>query len=338
MTAITRVNEAAIVNVEYFSDKTIDAFIASRHSSSNTARTYRNSLRQMLKFFALKSITEPTTADVDAFINDLRGAKKSDSTLRLYMTIAKLFFSFLAKNRVYRDVAADCEPLKLRKAMTHKKKSLSTEQAKKLLSAVKGDSLTARRDRAIIALCLQTGLRTCEVSRASVGNFKDAGDYWTLDVIGKGHLQADATVKVAPVVAELILSYLNLRGKVADSEPLFVSTSHNVKWTANSYGVRLSEQSIGKMIRRNMISVGIVKPAEKDAATGKVKRSRSPISPHSCRHFAATTAIKSGVDIREVGAMLRHTSIVITSTYLHDLSLETRRAELAVADALFGAA
>ena len=59
------------------------------------------------------------------------------------------------------------------------------------------------------------------------------------------------------------------------------------------------------------------------------------ITAHSTRHYAATTAIKAGIDIREVGAMLRHTSIVVTSVYLHDLSVQTRRAELAVADALF---
>lgn len=323
MKELVQVNETAIVAVEHFSDTTIDAFIASRHCSPNTARTYRNSLRQMLKFFALNSITEPTTADVDNFINTLRAGNKSDSTLRLYLTATKLFFSFLAKNRIYRDVTGDCAPLKLRKSSTHKKKALSDKQAKALLNAVKGNNLIALRDRAIIALCLQCGLRTVEISRANVGDFKDAGDYWTLDVIGKGHLQADDTVKVAPQVAKLILDYLNLRGKVADDEPLFVSTSHNVSWKANSYGVRLSEQSIGKLIKRYMLAVGI-----------KDKK----ITAHSCRHYAATTAIKSGCDIREVSQMLRHSSLVITSTYLHDLSLETRRAELKVADALFGVA
>lgn len=320
MKELVQVNKTAIVAVEHFSDTTIDKFIASRHCSPNSARTYRNSLRQMLKFFALNSITEPTTADVDSFINTLRAGKKSDSTRRLYLSVAKLFFSFLEKNRIYRDVAADCAPLKLRKSSTHKKKALTDKQAKALLTAIKGNNLIALRDRAIIALALQTGLRTCEISRASVGDFKDAGDYWTLGVIGKGRLQADDTVKVAPQVAKLILDYLNLRGKVADDEPLFVSTSHNVKWKANSYGVRLSEQSIGKLIKRYMLAVGI-----------KDKK----ITAHSCRHYAATTAIKSGCDIREVSQMLRHTNINITITYLQDISLETRRAELAVADSLF---
>ena len=236
--------------------------------------------------------------------------------MRLYMTTTKLYFSFLEKRGIYHDVAADCEPLRLRKATTHKKKSLTDKQAKALLNAIKGSSLIALRDKAIIALALCTGLRTCEISRANRGDFKDAGDYWTIDVVGKGHQTADATVKVPSAVAELIQAYLDKRGNVADDEPLFASTSNN----NSKYGNRYSEQSVGKMIKRMMIKVGI-----------NDKR----ISAHSTRHYCATCACKSGIDIREVGSMLRHSSIVVTSVYLHDISLETRRAEMAVADVLF---
>ena len=109
---------------------------------------------------------------------------------------------------------------------------------------------------------------------------------------------------------------MDKRGNVADDEPLFASTSNN----NSKYGNRYSEQSVGKMIKRRMIKVGI-----------NDKR----ISAHSTRHYCATCACKSGIDIREVGSMLRHSSIVVTSVYLHDISLETRRAEMAVAEVLF---
>ena len=314
MTAMTKYNAADVTSVEYFSDTLIDEFIASRHSSPNTAKTYRNACRQMLKFFAAKGIVAPMTADVDSFFNSLRAAKKSVATLRLYSTVAKLYFAFLQKKGVYRDVAAEAEPLKLRKSSTHNKKALTPAQAKKLLSAVKGDSLIARRDRAIIALALQTGVRCCEISRANVGNFQQDAGYWTLAVTGKGRLTADEIVKVAEPVAALINAYLSLRGDVADDAPLFVSESRQNR------GQRLSVQSVGKMIKARMKAVGI---------------DDKKITAHSTRHFAATTAIQAGVDIREVGAMLRHSSIVVTSTYLHDLSVASRRAEMAVADSLF---
>lgn len=311
------------LNVEFFSDVVVEEFIASRHGSPNTAKSYRNAIRQLLKFFAAQSITAPTTADLDSFINGLRAAKKSPSTIRLYSTTAKLFFSYLQKRGLYADVAADCAPLKFRKSEMHKREALTDEQAKKLLGAVRGDSLIARRDKAILALALQCGLRTCEISRSRVGDLKEACGYWTLAVIGKGHQTADAKVKVAPVVAEMIQSYLALRGNVADDEPLFESTSNNATWAKNSFGRRLSPQSIGKIITACMKAAGV--------------KSKG-ISAHSTRHFCATQAIKFGVDVREVSAMLRHSSIVVTSIYLHDLSIQTRRAEMAVANALFGSA
>ena len=323
MTAVQKYSDTQKISVEHFSDSVIDEFIKSRKASANTNRTYRNSINQLVKFFAAKAITEPTTADVDNFINDLRAAKKSASTLRLYSTVTKLFFQWLNRRGLYRDVASDAAPLKIRKSTTHKKDALKDEQAKALLGAVKGDSLIERRDRAIIALALQTGVRTCEISRANRGDLYQDDENWYLDVQGKGRVEKDATVRVAPAVADLIFSYLDLRGGVGDSEPLFTSTSRNTNWQKNSYGVRLSEQSIGKMIKRYMKSVGI---------------DDRRITAHSTRHFAATTAIKAGVDIREVSAMLRHTSLVVTAVYLHDLSVKTRRAELAVANSLFGAA
>lgn len=319
---IATVGNSEIVSIENFGDTTIQNFIASRHCSPNTAKTYRNSIRQMLKFFAAQNITAPKTADVDNFINTLRAAKKSVATIRLYSSTIKMFFEYLSKQGIYSDVAAQMTPLKLRKSSTHNKKALTDAQAKKLLAAVKGNSLIARRDKAIIALALQTGLRTCEISRADIADFKEDAGYWTLAVQGKGRIQKDEIVKVAEPVAELINYYLDLRGNVDEDDPLFTSTSPNTTWKANKYGVRYSEQSVGKMIKRYMKFIGIVD---------------KKITAHSTRHYAATTAIKAGIDIREVAAMLRHASIVVTSVYLHDLSLQARRAELAVANALFGA-
>ena len=319
MQMIATVGNAAVVNVENFGDMTIEGFIASRYCSENTARTYRNSIRQLLKFFAANGITAPTTADVDAYINTLR-TDKSEKTLRLYTTVTKLFFAYLDKHGIYPDVTAEMERLHLKKKTTHNKKALNDAQAKKLLAAVKGEKLIALRDKAIIALALTCGLRTCEISRANVGNFQDAGDYWTLDVQGKGSQKADETVKVAAPVAQMINAYLSKRENVDDA-PLFTSTSNNKMWKKNRYGSRLSEQSIGKLIAKYMKLAGV--------------KSKN-ISAHSTRHYAAQTAIESGVDIRECKSMLRHNSLNTTLIYLEDIALKKRRAELAVAASLFG--
>ena len=317
MTALTKISNTEMTAIEYFGDSIIEQFIASRNASENTAKTYRNALRQLVKFFAANGITQPSEADINAFVATLKAQKKSAATLRLYTTVTKTFFTFTARKVVYPNIAADVV-LKLRKTTTHAKKSLTAEQAKSLLQAVKGEGLQARRDRAIIALALVCGLRTCEISRADVGDLREDGyGGYFLDVQGKGRIQKDAVVRVPAPVAKLLDEYLNLRGEVDSDAALFVSESNQNR------GERLSVQSVGKMIKRQMKIVGI-----------DDKR----ISAHSCRHFAATTAIRAGVDVREVQAMLRHTSLNVTAIYLHDMAVETRRAELSVAESLFGGA
>lgn len=324
MTALTRFATDEITSVENFGDSVIEGFVASRHGSEKTAKTYRNVCRVLISFFTARGITKPTTADIDAFINSLRDAKKSSYTIRLNDTVVKLFFAYLAKQGKYPDIATDAAPLKLTKKKTHSKKALSDAQAKKLLNSVKEskleDTAVTRRDRAIIALCLQAGLRTIEVARADVKDLKEDDGFWLLDVQGKGRVAKDETLKIALPVVNLILSYLELRGgynKLKETDaPLFSSTSNN----NSKFGCRFSEQSVGKMIKARMKAAGI---------------DDKKITAHSTRHYAATAAIESGVDIRDVSSFLRHSSMVVTTTYLHDIDLKNRRAELAVADKLF---
>ena len=318
MKTLVTIGKTEMAKVEFFGDSVIDEFIASRHASENTNRTYRNALRQLLKFFAANNISTPSEADIDSFVNMMKASKKSAATLRLYVTVTKSFFSFTARKGYFANVAADVT-LKLRKTATHAKRALSNQQAKELLASVEGDSLLARRDRAIIALALTCGLRTIEISRADRGDLRDDGQGgYFLSVQGKGRITKDAVVRVAPTVAKLIDSYLSLRGEVDSDAPLFLSESNSNR------GVRLSVQSVQKMIRRRLQKIGAY--------------ARRSVTPHSCRHFAATCAIKAGVDIREVSQMLRHSNLTVTTVYLHDLSVETRTAEMTVAASLFGGA
>lgn len=326
MKAMTVGENATIMTVEYFSDKVIDEFIASRHGSANTNRTYRNGLKRLLGYFTVRNVTAPTAADIDAFINDLRGSGKSDSTIRLYVTITKMFFAFLEKCGVYKNVCADVTPLRMKKRQAHKRDALTKEQARNLVSSINGEDVISLRDKAIVALCLTCALRTVEIERANVEDLTDAGGHFELIVQGKGDVVKEDVVKVPCRVAALIKNYVAARGEVkkdalyskGEESPLFASTSRN-----HSGGRRLSAQSVGKMIKARLKKIGV---------------DNKKITAHSTRHFAATQAIQNGIDLREVSQMLRHSSLNITSCYIHDISLQNRRAELSVAESLFGCA
>ena len=199
------------VSTEFFGDKAIEEFINSRSANANTQSKYRRIIRQVLKNFAAQKITAPVEDDVNRYIVTLRAQKKSDYTIRLYATVMKSFFSFLGRKGYYADIAADVK-VSLKKSKTHNRKALTQKQAERLISAINGTDEVSRRNRAIIALSLTTGVRTVEIERADVEDLSEADGYWALKVQGKGRLTKDETVKVVPWVAQMILSYLALRG------------------------------------------------------------------------------------------------------------------------------
>ena len=321
-------NSAAIVGVENFGDDVIKEFLDSKVGRAETTlRTYRNVLNQLLKFFAANKICAPCERDIQSFMTSLQ--KKSRPTQRLYNCVTKNFFAWTARKGIYPDIAGGVD-VRLKKAKTHSKRALTNEQAQKILASITGETVLAIRDRAIFALCLTAGLRTCEVSRSDVEDLESDGyGGYFLAVRGKGRADKDEKIRVAPTVAVFIEKYLSVRGEVkkefvekgnveVEVTPLFSSESHSNR------GERLSVQSVGKMMARRMKAAGVHKA--------------HTVTAHSTRHYCATQAIKGGVDLREVASMLRHSNINVTLTYVHDLEVENRRAELTVAASLLGGA
>ncbi len=322
MKNLTKVeNNNTVANVEMFGDEIITGFIASRHVSSNTQRAYRNALTQLLKYFGSRRVIVPNEIDIDGFVEYLRDTGKSASTLRQYTAVTKLFFGFLERKGIFANIAEGVR-LKLRKAVKHKKRSLSDKQAVDLLNAITGDNEKSLRDKCLVALSLCCGLRQIELSRANIGSIEilDSGRK-ILYVIGKGHAAngEDDAIVLPEAVWQILVAYLDCRGvNIGDNAPLFTVVSNRGR------GNRLSVDAIGKIFRaliRNTLGIRDKK-----------------ITAHSCRHYFATTCIRSGIDIREVSSALRHSSVTVTMIYLHDLDVATRQAENTVASKLFAAA
>ncbi len=320
MKNVTKVeNKITVANVEMFGDEIIDSFIGSRHISATSQRAYRNALTQLLKYFGTRRVIVPNESDIDGFIEHLRDAGKSASTLRQYTSITKLFFSYTERKGLCANVAAEVK-LNIRKGTKHKKRALSDGQAVAMLNAIKGNDELSLRNKAIIALSLSTGVRQVELSRANLSSLDvlDGGRV-ILNVHGKARDGEDDAVVLPEQVWQILVAYLDCRGvNIGDNAPLFVSVSNRGR------GSRLSTQTIGKMIAnviRNVLGI-------------RDKR----VTGHSTRHYFATSAIRSGIGLREVSAALRHSSVNITAVYLHDLDVATRQAENTVASKLFAAA
>ena len=295
-------------------------------TSPQSERSYRNAIKQAIKYFTANGLNILAVTDDDVLKwRDYLKDEKSASTVQMYLSALRLFFSFLRKEKIIAE--NPCEGMKAGVKIDrskHKRDYLSAARAQELIAAIPTDSEKGLRDKAICALMVTTGMRCCEVQKALYEDLATIGDTDVLYIKGKGHSLKDDYVKVSPAVKKMICDYLEVRfsgGKPKNRDYLFVSTSRNhAKLDKDD---ELSTQAIRAVVKQGMKAIGF---------------DDSRHTAHSLRHTAATLMLRSGEELNNVKAVLRHSNVQTTQIYAHALERERNNAELSVSDLLFGKA
>ena len=161
----------------------LDRFFMFIDVKAKSADTYKKATKQFMKYLAENGITEPTRETVISWREYLR-AEHKPTTIQLYLTAIKLFFTWLEQEGLYKNIANKVKGVKIQKG--HKKDSLTSNQSKEVLSDIDTTTAKGKRDFAIVALLLTTGLRTIEIVRADVADLRTVGDSTVLFIQGKG--------------------------------------------------------------------------------------------------------------------------------------------------------
>ena len=293
-------------------DALFTEFLAYIDVKPRTHETYSKVIRQFLLFLQERGITQPTRETVIEWRESLKG-KHEPTTIQTYIISLRAFFKFLAFKGYYPNIADKVKGAKIRREF--KKQSLTTEQSHKLLTLLKQRlDEKGKRDYAIVALMLTTGLRTIEVIRANIEDMTNIGDSVQLFVQGKGRDDKTESVRLAPQVEEAIREYLKTRPNAQESEPLFTATGNK------NGGERMTTRSISRLVKETMRGVGL---------------NSKKLTAHSLRHTAGTLALLKGHSVQEVQQVLRHTNINTTMIYAHNIERAKNTSELSVANAIF---
>ena len=277
-----------------------------------TIETYTRAIRQFAKYAAEHGITQPHREDVIAFREELKASGHKPTTVQNYITAVRLFFQWTALEGIYPNIADHVKGAKI--DTEHKKDPLTTRQVKTLLSSLDRSTLRGKRDYAIIALMLTTGLRTVSVSDADIADLKAAGDTAALYYRGKGRDEKATYVKLAPPVEDAIREYLAARSDRDATAPLFVSVSNR------NGSERMTTRSISRIVKTALVSAGL----DSDRLTA-----------HSLRHTTATQNLLNGASLEETQQLLDHTRISTTMIYSHAIERAGNRSEERIAKALF---
>ena len=159
--------------------------------------------------------------------------------------------------------------------------AFSKPQARKILDAPVGDTIAGLRDRAILSVGLQVGLRRAEIAALTVGDLHQNRGYNSLRVMRKGG-RRDA-LAINPQTAARLRAYLEKAGHMADIDgPLFRPLKHNGKRREERR--RMDPDAIDRVVRKYAGALGLDRG----------------YSAHSMRATFITTALENGAQLEQL--------------------------------------
>ena len=262
-----------------------EEFLRAQHLRGNSEDTYKyydEVLSRFVRFwgedFPVEFLGVEYFNDYKLLLMDM--PQLSNISINTYLRAVKVFFQWLADNGYIEDVTEKLVMLKQEKRQIV---PLSDAELEKLLS-VFDDTLLGWRNKCIVMLMLDCGLRRSEVVRLQMSDV----DYVNrcMLVNGKGNKQRLVPFGIA--VYDCLMSYLDLRSRVPGS--LFMGV----------YDSGITIDTV-KMLFQNL----------------KVKTGIRRLHAHLLRHTFATRFMMAGGDLESLRILLGHSSITITQVYLH---------------------
>jgi integrase/recombinase XerD len=176
--------QIVLVNSEENLINLVRQFILSLDLRSNSKQTYERGLKRFVSWFIDMQIINPTREDILAYKDYLEGDLLSPLTISGYMVIVRRFFEYLEGVKVYPNVARGVKGMK--RSIGFRKDPLTLKQIQTLFHGLERETITGKRDFAIINLLVRTGLRTIEIIRSNMGDIRQESGEEVLWIQGKG--------------------------------------------------------------------------------------------------------------------------------------------------------
>ena len=288
-----------------------DRLLRQRQASPHTIAGYRDCFRLLLQFAKERLDKMPSQLrieDLDApfiglFLDHLEGTRKNSARTRnVRLGAIHSFFRYVALEEP--EHALHCQRILAVPNKRHEKRPidfLNREEIDALLAVPNRSTWMGHRDRTLLLVAVQTGLRVSELIGLKCQDVV-LGTGAHVRCLGKGRKQRCTPLR--PETAKMLEAWLRERhGKPED--PVFPSIR----------GEKLSRDAIERLITK------YTHLAAQICLSLKGKR----VSPHVCRHSAAMDLLQHGVDRSVIALWLGHESAETTQMYLHaDMRLKEK--------------
>jgi site-specific recombinase XerD len=291
----------------FFTDK----LLRQRQASPDTVAAYRDTCRLLLAFASGQVRKQPCQLDIadldapliTAFLQHLETGRANTVTTRnARLAAIRSLFRYAALRApehaaVISRVLA-IPPKRCDRAIVC---FLTAAEIDALLAAPGQDSWLARRDRALLLVAVQTGLRVSELTGLTTGDVH-LGPGAHVRCHGKG--RKDRATPLTRRTTAVLRAWLAERSG-GPGDPLFPTRP----------GHRLSRDAVERLVAKHAAAAAATCPS----LSGK------NVTPHTLRHSAAMALLHAGVDTSVIALWMGHEDPSSTQIYLHaDMTIKEK--------------
>jgi site-specific recombinase XerD len=295
---------------------TLQAFFTDRltrqlQASPRTIASYRDTLRLLLRFTHEHTGKQPAKLDWDdlnetiitAFLQHLETDRHNTARTRnLRLTAIRSLFKYAAlRHPEHASVIAQVLSIPPKRHQKRQISFLTASESHALIDAPDQARWEGRRDRAMLTLTIQAGLRVSELIALNVGDIQ-LGTGAHVRCEGKGRKQR--TVPLTTPAQTMLSAWLNERAG-RSTDPLFVTRT----------GRRLSRDAIEQRVATHAATARATCPSLQN----------KQLHPHVLRHSCAISLLQAGVDTTVIALWLGHADVRSTQPYLHaDITIKEK--------------
>ena len=262
-----------------------------KRMAANSLEAYGRDIRDFEQFIQSRgtgSVLDATSTDVVAYLNKLKTAGRSPSTVNRKLASVRSFYNYMQGENLISDNPA--RGIKTPRIEKKELEYLSIKEIDQLLDSP-DDSLKGRRDRAILEVLYATGIKVSELIDANVEdiNFRMGfitcyGESSKTRIIPMGRPARAALEDYVYEVRDQLLE------DNKDEKALFV----------NYYGKRLTRQGLWKILREYGEKSGI----------------KHKLTPNTLRNSFTVHMLQNGADLKSLQELMGHEDIMATQVYL----------------------
>ena len=260
-----------------------------------TIKGYKNNLAKFFKYCEIEleivELEEITHLHIKQYLKYLKEKGLTPTYINTILKNIRSFYAYCYKEGYCINIAKKVSWLRERKVIID---TFTDKEVRKMLDVYKFDSYINARNKCIMAVLFDTGIRNLELCNLSKLDVRES----VIFILGKGN--KERFVPISPYLKKVMIKYERIRDAYLKDNIL-----HYDNYFLSYRNKPLTTEAVERVVRL----------AGKEAKVSDNIR----CSPHTCRHYYAQAQLRNGLDVYSLSRLLGHETVDITKRYLQGL-------------------